>query len=134
MVHKRILFRYAVDTNFTAGSSWTDIRYHYRLFGYACPAVQLGTTRFYRLYAIYTDNMTTEGENQFMFKMIDSTEVHFLLPKTHGGTGCQNRDAYNNWLQQPESNEHATSKIKTSISGKTISLHNLELQTWDFFE
>ncbi len=133
-VHRRVLFGYAGDTGFTAGNTWTQLRYVYGPFSYAVPSVQSGAVRRYRLYAIYSDNQTTEGENLVLFDLDCGTDVTFSLPRTWGGVGSENRDAYSDWYIGQPCSDHGYLSFRTTQSGRTLKLHYLELQAYDYFQ
>jgi len=97
-------------------------------------APQVGSTRLYRLYAIYNDGMCgTTGKHQIRFEMDDGNAVLFTLDMTCGGYGA-NRDGYSDWQSAPWPTPigiHGRIKIRTSNSWGR--LYYLELQTWDVF-
>jgi hypothetical protein len=133
MVHRRIMYGFGGDTPKGYTNAWTYLRHVYGPFGYAIPAVQPGATRQYRIYAIYTDGMTTSGDNQIRFNMDNGQDVVFIVNRTWGTSGAsRSRDWYSNWTTQA-SGGHGFIEIQTTVSGTAGTLFYLELQAWDFY-
>ena len=93
----------------------------------------------YRIYAIYSDTMTT-GKNQITFKFgWSGADGNFTveLPLTWGAVGYQ-RDAYSQFFTADQikaagvkdPHEHAFVTANTTIAGTTGSLHKLYVETW----
>jgi hypothetical protein len=132
MVNRRVIFGYAGDTGLDYSNTWATVRpVVYGPFCYAVPSVQSGATRKYRVYAIYSDGLTT-GNNQVWFDLDDGTDYYFNLPLTWGGVGSNNRDAYSDWYTGQPGCSHGVVKIQTTVAGSG-KLWYMELQTWDFF-
>ena len=135
LVHRRIIFGIAGDSPVNYNGTWTTVVYPlYGLFGYAMPQVQQGATRKYRLYAVYSDTMSTTGTNEVMFHCTDYgpfSDIIISLPRTWGDTSGR-RDAYSDWFTFTETDGHAQASIHTT-TGDAGCLRYLELQAWDFF-
>ena len=131
LVHQRAIFGYTGDTDLAYGSSWTLVRFCYWPFANAVPSVQPGAVRKFRLYAIYSDDITSSGGNQVWFEDLN---IIFELPRTWGGLGGYNRDNYSDWYTGQPSGIHSNVKIRTTDPGTSGVLHYLALQTWDVFE
>jgi hypothetical protein len=132
LVHRRIIHGLAGDDKKTYSSSWTTVRFVLGPFGYAIPNVQSGATRKFRIYAIYSDWLTTSGENQVRFRMSNGENVVFTLSKTWA-EGSDTRDCYSEWYDGEVTNEHGAVEIRLTIADKSGVLYYLEIQAWDFF-
>lgn len=133
MVHRRVIFGVAGDAPIAHGISFAAVRSPiYGPFSYGMPAVQAGATRRYRLYAVYSDNMTTAGENIVRFTFDGGAAVEFSLFRTWGDPNIM-RDGYSNWIDGPVSTNHGSVWIRTTASGTTGRLWYLELQAFDNF-
>jgi len=139
LVNKRIIWGLAGDAPLKYGKPWTNIRSIYNpFFQYADGRPQPGAARKYRLYAIYSDNMTTPtgGENQVRFTASNSgSTVQAALGKTWGGVEDNTRDDYSPLFDgwPFHSNDHARVDIRTTANGTSGILRYLELQAWDIF-
>jgi hypothetical protein len=109
----------------------------YSPFQYAVPAVASGATRYFRLYVIYGDNMTTGSWNIDFVLSANSYTVTFSLPSTYGGAGIL-RDAYSNTIADPSANfySHGYINIRANITGKGVNpvniyINYIELQAID---
>ena len=145
LVHERIIYGLPGQLP-SEYDGWKKLVYVYNPFGYAIPEKNPGTTRKFRLYCIYSDNMTTEGEHNIQFCIGDGDgndkcakqNVIFHLPRTWGGVSTnaydENRDAYSDWVEEDKiiGGTHADVYIETSISGKKGVIKYMTLQTWDF--
>ena len=132
MVHRRIIYGYAGDAVLGYSTKWKPVRSTiYGPFGYAVPAIQPGAVRKYRLYAIYSDTMSTAGEHRVQFVLADKSVVPFKLGRTFGQGNPYNRDGFSDWHVGGASTSHGKVNIRTTVAGGV--LYYLELQTWDFF-
>jgi len=135
IVHRRVIFGLAGDNPLNYTDSWTYIRYLYGPFGYAIPAVQPGATRQYRLYAIYTDNISTNDRTEIRFSMVNAGEpdVVFTLGRTWGSLLIdRNRDGFSSTTTEAPAG-HGFIEIKTTAAGTGGILFYLELQSLDIF-
>jgi hypothetical protein len=88
--------------------------YVYGPFGYNVPAPAPGTVRKWRMYAVYSDNVTG-GSGPVLRLQIKSgsdwgktinDNMNFQFPLTWGGVGGETRDSYSNMLDDPPEKMH----------------------------
>ena len=108
----------------------------YGPFAYACPGVQPGAERRFRIYAVYSDGSQNQGEPQLFFRPNDSAtnQVVFTLQSTWGGTGGAQRDWYSNEIIGTPWGDHAN--VRASGTGSVnyaMRFHYIELQALDVF-
>ena len=85
------------------------IFYTYGPFAYAVPAAGTGSTRYYRIYAVYNDNATTGTFNLVASFNYGGGSVTFTLGNTYGGADVNyNRDAYSATVADPGNGNHAS--------------------------
>jgi hypothetical protein len=144
LVHERIIWGTAGHAPKSYGTTDTLLCHVYNPFGYAVPTKNTNTTRKYRLYAIYSDGMTTSGEHTITFNIgswgSSSKKVSFKLPRTWGTTSASqttwNRDSYSsNWITESDVNGGHHGKVYVRVNGsgtQTGVLRYLVLQSWDF--
>ena len=144
LVHERIIWGTAGQAPKSYGTTDTLLCQVYNPFGYAVPTKNSNTTRKYRLYAIYSDGMTTSGEHTITFNIgnwgSSSKKVSFKLPRTWGTTSASqttwNRDSYSsNWITESDvaGGHHSKVYIRVNAAGtQTGVLRYLVLQSWDF--
>jgi hypothetical protein len=135
MVHRRPILGLAGHGPFAFDQHWRDIIHLYGPFGYGVPSVQSNAERKYRLYAIYTDNMTTQGEIEVQFNLENpALYPNFKLGRTWGGNAGSSRDAFSDWKSASEVNtSHGRAHIRATVPSQG-TLYYLELQTWDFYK
>lgn len=148
VVHRRPLYGLAGDLQLETGSSsWIDVtKLQKNLFGYAMPPVQEGATRYYRLYAVYGDNISSEDSVRARMRIATSgTPTNVLHEWTLPETGANHkdlRDCYSEYFSIPslESSDHKIQIRIQNSSGtysgedKRIELEWLELVAYDVFE
>jgi len=148
MVHRRPLYGIAGDLQFQTDSTvWEVLDHHYDLFGYALPAPKEGAARYYRLYAVYSDNITGTEDNGTVKPRMklrnssdNSTTFEWAMPFT-GGTVDERRDQYSPYFQTSNTGNHYIEmKIQNDLStynnpeGREIGLEYLELIAYDVYE
>jgi hypothetical protein len=132
LVHRRIFFGVVGDSPLVFGGNFTAVRSNiYGPFSYGLPAVQTGATRRYRLYAIYSDNMTNSGDNQVRITLDGGIAIDFILGRTWGDLNIQ-RDGYSDWYEGPVNNHHGNVHIRTTVASAG-KLYYMELLAYDFF-
>lgn len=142
LIHERILYGLAGQLPITYSTTEKVISMVYNPFGYAVPSKTKNTHRRYRLYAIYSDNMTNIGNHQMKICFNNwgncNKNVVFTLPRTWGTTSTRpndwNRDSFSNWINEEQivSPHHSHIRARTTINGRTGVLRKLVLQVWDF--
>lgn len=150
LVNKREII--LAKTPITVGSTATDIAFNspesnstivYAPFGYAAQdsfPTPTGGKVLHRVYAIYSDNMTTDGAVRVKFSFgwnndLGSYEVE--LPRTWGGITTQ-RDGHSKFFtiddmktggaQDPTMHAHISAY--TTIPNTTAGFHRLFIETW----
>jgi len=115
----------------------------YRPFAYAVPPVAAGATRKFRMYAVYSDNIS-EGPGPVIsisiLKLPNWTEqgkyVHFQFPGTWGAPSQNHhRDAYSVIVNEPSDKMHANmyTYIPEGTTGSNVKWQYVELQTLDVY-
>ena len=144
MVHERILYGWGGQSEFEFDTSYKKLiggHYHYGILKYAMPNKKPGVKqRKHRLYAIYSDNMTTSGQVTVRIELLDTSQsgwpafkdIHFNFGRTWGGKDS-NRDEYSQWMNEEEFEGGSHSKIYIKSSGGEGKLKYLTLQTWDYY-
>ena len=111
----------------------------YNPFAYAVPPPQKGTTRKFRLYAVYTDTITKGSGPALEFRFGEKGDkgvTSFQFPLTVGGT-TQSRDAYSNEISDVQAiKQHANIYTYTTGTGAGTAVplwrfHYIEVQTLD---
>lgn len=110
----------------------------YSPFGYGVPAVQPGAKRRFRLYAVYTDTITS-GEGPSVELRLgweeDKGKVVFKFPLTWGGA-AESRDAYSNEIDDSDAIKHHA-RLYTWVAGNNEvywRFQYIEVQTLDVWE
>jgi hypothetical protein len=112
----------------------------YNPFGYGNPPVREGMTRMYRLYVVYSDNITTNHDITLSVCNDSgadcSHKINFSIPKTWGTirTGAQewSRDAYTDLKPASDFKEnHSALYGKVNASGSVAIIRKVVLQSWD---
>lgn len=138
LVHERVLISNPINFNHVG----KEIKRAYNPFGYAVPKKAEGTVRKYRIYAVYSDNMTNTGETVITFNIgswgSSSKKVEFKLPRTWGTSSTNvtefDRDGYSNYIEESAvaGGHHSRINGKTTVSGKSCTIKYMKLQSWDF--
>jgi hypothetical protein len=135
LVHRRPLFGVAGDApvNFNASTPGTVVRpLIYAPFSYAVPPIQPGATRKYRVYAIYSDSQTTNGDVDIIIELEGGAGTYtFRVPRTWGHPNYQ-RDAYSDFIVGQPAGAHAKIMVRTTYNGDG-RLYYLELQAFDVY-
>jgi hypothetical protein len=145
LVNKRELI--LKDRLVTAGSSPSRILIQdlaYGPFSYAALTsinpLPSNSKMLYRIYAIYSDTMTTDGSVQVTFNFGwggDKGSYSVNLDRTWGGIGNQ-RDGYSKFFTYddmkstgvPEPHDHAIVTANTTIGGTQVGFYKLYVETW----
>jgi cytoskeletal protein CcmA (bactofilin family) len=138
LVHRRPLYGIGGQTYKNYTNQETLLVRVYGPFEYAVPQPQAGATRYFRLYAVYTDFLQTSGSfTAVTFKPWagGSGKATFKLPLTWGNYDAY-RDGFSNWLEGQPMTGHAEISLKTVGAGSTAKgqLAYLEMEAWDYFE
>jgi hypothetical protein len=94
----------------------------------------------YRIYAIYSDTMTTDGVNKINFDfgwVGNKGSFSVDLARTWGATGYQ-RDAYSKFFTTDDikdggvedPHDHAIVTANTTIGGTSLGIYRLYVETW----
>jgi hypothetical protein len=134
-VHRRPLFGIAGDLQFQTDSTvFEDIVYNYQPSAYALPSAQTGSTRYYRLYVIYSDDITgtqqTNGQKATI-RLAGATNKDIDLPYTWGDPNNR-RDWYSDYFTDLP-NDHTTIQAKLALSGNSLGIRWIELIAYDKF-
>jgi hypothetical protein len=116
----------------------------YNPFAYAVPAPAPGTTRKFRVYSVYSDNLTGGEGPVVRLSVLDgqwsekSNFVDFSLPLSWGGTTGETRDALSNMVDPPSSPMHCylysfLPAASTSNTGPSVLWQYIELQALDVY-
>lgn len=136
LVNRRPIWGSAGDNYLDFGGTWVQVgNTHYGLLdGYAIPTVQSGATRQFRLYAVWSDNITDTSKNVVIWLDSNNGETYdsiLFMGYTWGGVGDR-RDGYSVFQNSPSGGGHYIVRIiiNAAYSGR---LYYLELQTFDVF-
>ncbi len=149
IVHRRPLYGIAGDLQFqTDSTTWETMVFAYGPFGYALPSVQTSANRYYRLYAIYSDDITNTDASATIAPRVrvelasDTILVYeWKMPHTYGAVNDQ-RDAYSSYFQVSglTSGDHCNVKVRIqndacnyAAGGKSVGIKYLELIAYDVF-
>jgi hypothetical protein len=141
LVHERILYGLPGQIPIQYSNSEKLISMVYNPFRYAVPPKKPNTNRKYRLYAIYSDNMTRIGNHEIKICFGNwgncNKNVIFKFPRTWGTPSpaptAWNRDAFSNWINEEQvlNPHHSHIKARTTVSSTGV-MRKLILQIWDF--
>jgi YVTN family beta-propeller protein len=134
-VHRRPLFGIAGDLQFQTNSTTFDqIVDFYDLSAYANPTVQTGATRYYRLYAVYSDDITSaqaSGGQQSTIRISGNTTKDIALTRTWGSVNAR-RDFYSPYFTDlPTGNGNLYAML--AQSGNNLGIRWIELIAYDKF-
>jgi hypothetical protein len=134
-VHRRPLFGIAGDLQFQTNSTTFDqIVDFYDLSTYANPTVQTGATRYYRLYAVYSDDITSaqaSGGQQSTIRISGNTTKDIALTRTWGSVNAR-RDFYSPYFTDlPTGNGNLYAML--AQSGNNLGIRWIELIAYDKF-
>lgn len=154
-IKKQIVNRRPIITQFFGGTG-TSTTSAYGPFAYNVPPVQAGAERRFRLYAVYSDNITDvlgQGKPTLVsFQMGNSlsgtvpnavyygnsytpyADYNFYLPYTSGDTYVT-RDAFSNEIVGQLSGSHAIIRFGAYGDGsnRSVRILYMEIQTLDVF-
>jgi hypothetical protein len=143
LVHERLLYGYPGQTPIQVKDTEKLIANVYNPFGYAMPlpsASRKNTTRMYRLYVVYSDGMTTEGELKIhicngSWGKCDK-KLTFTANRTWGdtttGPESWHRDMYTDMKKHEEvSQNHVKIYANTTVKDKTAVIRQITLQAFD---
>ena len=143
LVHERLLYGYPGQTPIQVKETEKLITNVYNPFGYAMPppsANRKNMTRMYRLYVVYSDGMTTEGELKIhicngSWGKCDK-KLTFTANRTWGDTSAGpegwHRDMYTNMKKHEEvSQNHVKIYANTTVKDKTAVIRQITLQAFD---
>jgi hypothetical protein len=134
-VHRRPVYGIAGDLQFQTDSNvFEDITDYYDLSAYALPAVQTGATRYYRLYVVYSDDITStqaSGGQVATVRISGATNKDLDLPWTWGAVNGR-RDWYSAYFTDlPTGNGRIQAKL--AQTGNNLGIRWVELVAYDKF-
>lgn len=144
IVHRKPLYGIAGDLQMqTSSSSWENIVNFYSLFGDGIPTPKEGATRYYKLYAVYGDNIleTDDVRGRIRLKQTSNnlTVYEWKMPYTWGEANGR-KDAYSEAFST-DSTEDISIELRVqndlnNYSGDTkeIGIEWLELIAYDVYE
>jgi hypothetical protein len=138
LVHERVLYGHAGHTPLEYSATNSRGLTVLNLFGGAMPQPQAHSTRKYKLYAIYVDNMTDKGETSINISFKDYvanvTDINLTLPLT-GWPHWHPRDSFTDWFSKPQNATHADISValKDAPSDRWGVLFYLTIHAWDIF-
>jgi hypothetical protein len=145
LVHERMLYGYPGQTPIQVKETEKLIASVYNPFGYGMPqpstsSSRKNTTRMYRLYVVYSDGMTTEGELKIhicngSWGTCDK-KLTFTASRTWGDTStgpeAWHRDAFTDMKPHSEiSQNHVKIYANTTLKDKTAVIRQITLQAFD---
>jgi YVTN family beta-propeller protein len=134
-VHRRPLWGIAGDLEFqTNDTSFDNIVYNYDPTIYGMPTVQTGATRYYRLYVIYSDDISSpqaSGGQQSTLMYSGNSTMSWNLPLTWGDPTSR-RDWYTPYFTGLPTG-HATLYAKLAQAGNNLGVRWIELVAYDKF-
>jgi hypothetical protein len=136
-VHRRPLFGIAGDLQFQTDSIvFEDIVDYYGLDQYALPTVKSGATRYYRLYLVYSDDITgtqaTAGQKATVRILNNSSVSKDLDISTSWGSANGRRDAFTGYFTDlPTGNGKLQAKLEQA--GNNLGIRWVELVAYDKF-
>jgi YVTN family beta-propeller protein len=134
-VHRRPLYGIAGDLQFQTDSTTFDtLTDYYDLTTYALPTVQSGATRYYRLYVVYSDDITstqaTAGQKATI-RIAGATNKDLDLSSTWGAPNGR-RDWFSTYFTDlPTGNGNLQAKLNTT--GNNLGIRWVELVAYDKF-
>jgi hypothetical protein len=134
-VHRRPIYGIAGDLQFQTDSTTFDtITDYYDLSTYALPTVQTGATRYYRLYVVFSDDITstqaTAGQKGTI-RIAGATNKDLDLPTTWGSANGR-RDWFSGYFTDlPTGNGNLQAKLATT--GNNLGIRWVELVAYDKF-
>jgi hypothetical protein len=134
-VHRRPIYGIAGDLQFQTDSTTFDtITDYYDLSTYALPTVQSGATRYYRLYVVYSDDITstqaTAGQKATI-RIAGATNKDLDLNTTWGSPNGR-RDWFSAYFTDlPTGNGNLQAKLATT--GNSLGIRWIELVAYDKF-
>jgi len=147
LVHERLLYGYPGQTPIDVLDTEKEIASVYNPFGYGMPKAptKSNMSRMYRLYVVYSDNMTTEGE--LKIHMCSSTwatdkwenckkKVTFTANRTWGDATntamSWHRDMYTDMKSQDEVfDSHSKIFANVTVKDKKAVIRQITLQAYD---
>ena len=148
VVNKRIIFSGSATVSGTTPVRLTE-NIIYGPYGYAVPNPAPGTTRQFRIYAIYSDGATSGSGPVVRINFcnssnwgLDGTNLNeYNLPLTWGSVNnTSSRDAYSNALapQAPGSSDSSHAHVSayfpsTAVGTSTANFYYIELQALDVY-
>jgi hypothetical protein len=134
-VHRRPLYGIAGDLQFQTDSIvFEDVVYNYSPSAFALPSVQAGATRYYRIYMVYSDDITgtqTSAGQKATLRLVGNTTKDIDLDPTWGGPN-ERRDWYSSYFTDLPSG-HTTIQAKLAQSGNNLGIRWIELIAYDKF-
>ena len=143
LVHERLLYGYPGQTPIQVKDTEKLITNVYNPFGYAMPlpsANRKNMKRMYRLYVVYSDGMTTEGELKIhicngSWGNCDK-KLTFTANRTWGDTSAGpegwHRDMYTDMKKHEEiAQNHVKIYANTTVKDKTAVIRQITLQAFD---
>ena len=145
VVHRRPLYGLGGDLQLeTSSPNWEKIKKQSNLFGYGCPAVPEGATRYYQLYIIYGDDISeSDGVAPWVRIITDDASESVIkewkLPTT-GQSPNSRRDAYSDFFTAEDTGDNH--EIQVAIQNdnknyqgtdKSVGIEWIELIAYDLF-
>ena len=143
LVHERLLYGYPGQNPIQVTDTEKLITNVYNPFGYAMPlpsANRKNMKRMYRLYVVYSDGMTTEGELKIhicngSWGNCDK-KLTFTANRTWGDTSAGpegwHRDMYTDMKKHEEiAQNHVKIYANTTVKDKTAVIRQITLQAFD---
>jgi hypothetical protein len=143
MVHRRPIYGYGGDLQFqTDSTAWENLIEAYNLFDYGLPDPAPGYTRYFRLYAVYGDNVTSSDSVAARVRIVESDDTpvyEWKLPYTWGNSSGR-RDAFSPYFQSAANSANHKVQVRMQNDagdyagglGKELGLEWLELIAYDY--
>jgi YVTN family beta-propeller protein len=134
-VHRRPIYGIGGDLQFQTDSTvFDDITDYYDLSSYALPTVQAGATRYYRLYVVYSDDITSAqqtGGQKATIRIAGATNKDLDLPITFGLVNGR-RDWFSAYFTDlPTGNGKIQAKL--ALANNNLGIRWIELVAYDKF-
>jgi DNA-binding beta-propeller fold protein YncE len=146
IVHRRPLYGIADDLQFqTSSTDWEDLVRALGLTQYAMPSPKTGATRYYRLYAIYSDDCTSDGATprlRIMNETKTASIYEWSMPGTWSDERYWRRDAYSPFFSMSNPGhvyiqmriQNDAGNFDNSVAQHDVGLRWLELIAYDVYE
>lgn len=140
IVHERMLYGYPGQKPIQVKETEQMITNVYNPFGYGMPQPVDKTKRYYRLYLVYTDGMTTEGELKVHICNGNwgscDKKITFTAKRTWGDTSAGpeawHRDEFTEMKKHEEiTQNHVKIYANTTVKDKMAVIRQITLQAID---